>query len=509
MKCNRLFILRLCLLVALDAWSVSVSVNTEDSMHYYTMRANDAERNTERDSMLHKALQFATNANHDRAMLLRFSANNAFKIGYSERAQQEQIEAYTIFMRLEEWDWASMCLYERSIDYLNIGDNENVQEQLEGLHSLLKHNSPIVRYNYYSIASLYAMQDSLPEALTYGRMAIEAMEQIVSPKQYQIYPVWNYYNMAYMLDALCVPPPMDSIEFYLAKAEQTIDPKDDWVDTEEALISIMDMRAWLCYYRHDYAKAEQLMQQVLVKIDSVAKDSPNTIITERGEAYRFLAMLHEEQGHWQKALHYQQLLNENDLVRYDIEKNTVLQEIQTRYEVEKQQLAMERLKAKNATFMWVLVVCVLVILLGGLVLAVVLLRKRHIEDQFYQAALEQESIRSMLSDMIARTDTDPLRLIQQDLLATFRQLPADTPFVVEAMQAVEQVDLVRLEQVYKQAQRLTAMDKRYLMCFVAGLSVEQVAVLFRVAPASVYTVRYRMRKKFPADFNLSVRQTGV
>lgn len=498
MRNNRLLCLWLCLFVVLHTWSVSVC-NPQDSVHLYTTLASDAERNTERDSLLQKALKFAAEPNHDRAMLLRLSANNAFKIGQSERAQQEQIEAYTIFMRLQEWDWASMCLYERSIDYLNICDWENVEQQLESLRALLRYDSPIVRYNYYSIASLYAMQDTLPQAIAYGRQAIGAMEQIPYPEHYQILPVWNYYNMAYMFDAMCTPPPVDSIEHYLQRAEQAVNPAGDWVDIEEANISIMDMRAWLCYYRRDYRTAEQLMQQVLVKIDSVAMDSPNTVITERGEAYRFLAMLNEEQGHWRTAFRYQQLLNDNNLLRYDIEKNTALQEIETRYEVERQQLKMERLEAKNSAFLWLLVVCVLVILSGGLLLAVVVLRKRRAEDRLYQAALEQENIRSMLSDMMARTDTDPVMLIKQDLTATFRQLTEDTPYREEAIQAVQQVDNVRIANLFQQAPQLTAMDKRYIVCFEARLTVEQIAVLFRIAPASVYTVRYRMRKKFPAS----------
>lgn len=131
--------------------------NTEDSIRYYTACANDCESNLTRDTLLRKALSFAGERNYDRAMLLRLSANNAFKLGYSARAQQEQIEAYEIFVALQEWDWASMCLYERTIDYLNMGEWEDVDEQLEMLGSLLRHDSPIVRYNYYSIASLRAL----------------------------------------------------------------------------------------------------------------------------------------------------------------------------------------------------------------------------------------------------------------------------------------------------------------------------------------------------------------
>ena len=502
MRINRLCCLVVLLLIAGSIRGASVIPNTEDSIRYYTARANDCESNMERDTLLRKALSFAGERNYDRAMLLRLSANNAFKLGYSVRAQQEQIEAYEIFIDLHEWDWASMCLYERTIDYLNMGELEDVDEQLEMLGSLLPHDSPIVRYNYYSIASLRAMEDDMAHAISLGHKAIEALEQIAHPELYQIVPVWNYYNMAYMIDAQYGASASDSIEQYLQRAEQAIDPNGDWVDIEEANISILDMRAWLRYYRHDFAGAERLMQEVLVKIDSVAMDSPNTVISERGEAYRFLAMLYAEQGRWQEALTYQQRLNENDLERYDIEKNTALQEIETRYEVEKQQLEMERLEAKNETFRWLLAVCILLIICAVLVISVVMLRKRHTEDQLYEAALEQENVRSMLSEMIDRIDLNPLHLIQEDLLTTFRQLPEDTPCRQEGIEAIEKADLVRIEQLYKQAPTLTAMDKRYLMCFAAGLSVEQVSALLRVAPASVYTVRYRIRKKFPSAESL-------
>ena len=342
----------------------------------------------------------------------------------------------------------------------------------------------------------------MASAISLGHKAIEALEQIAHPELYQIVPVWNYYNMAYMIDAQYGASASDSIEQYLQRAEQAIDPNGDWVDIEEANISILDMRAWLRYYRHDFAGAERLMQEVLVKVDSVAMDSPNTVITERGEAYRFLAMLYAEQGRWQEALTYQQRLNENDLERYDIEKNTALQEIETRYEVERQRLEMERLEAKNETFRWLLAVCILLIICAILIISVVMLRKRHTEDQLYEAALEQENVRSVLSEMIDRMDLNPLHLIQEDLLTTFKQLPEDMPCRQEGIEAIEKADLVRLEQLYKQAPTLTAMDKRYLMCFAAGLSVEQVSALLRVAPASVYTVRYRIRKKFPSAESL-------
>ena len=102
------------------------------------------------------------------------------------------------------------------------------------------------------------------------------------------------------------------------------------------------------------------MNQVLDMIDTIAKVSPNTIITERGEALAFLAMLYEEQGKWKQALEYQHKVSENNEMRYSLEKRRVLQEVQTQYEVEKQQLEMERLETSNRLIQFVqnhLVLC--------------------------------------------------------------------------------------------------------------------------------------------------------
>ena len=498
MKFGRFSLVLLFLLAARTAWGGAARCNLSDSAAYYAALANEAEDNLVRDTLLERALFFAQTPDYNRATLLRYHANNAFKIGHSAEAQQELIEAYTIFMRLQEWDWAAMCLYERSIDYLNIGDYDDMADLLRLLSGLLRYDTPIIRYNYYSVASdYYMLLDSTEKAISLAYKAIDAVEQIPHPEQYQILPVWNYYNLAFMLDASRVPPPVDSIEYWLQKAEQAINPAGDWVDIEEAHISIMDMRAWLCYYRGEYPTAEQLMQHVLVKIDSVAQDTPNTIITERGEAYRFLAMIYEEQGRWQEALHYQQLLNDNNLLRYDAEKNATLQDIEARYETERRQLEMERLEAKNAAFRWMLVVCGLLFLSGGLLFVVVVLRKRRAEDRLYEAALEQENMRSAIREMQSNIDIDTIHFLQNDLLATFRCLPNTVACKQEAIHAIETIDTMRIGQICKQVPALTALDKRYLMCFVAGLTVEQVAVLFDIAPASVYTVRYRMRKKFP------------
>lgn len=49
---------------------------------------------------------------------------------------------------------------------------------------------------------------------------------------------------------------------------------------------------------------------------------------------------------------------------------------------------------------------------------------------------------------------------------------------------------------------LSPIEKKYLALFMEGKSTEAIAELMHVEPATVYTMKYRIRKKFPADYSL-------
>lgn len=49
---------------------------------------------------------------------------------------------------------------------------------------------------------------------------------------------------------------------------------------------------------------------------------------------------------------------------------------------------------------------------------------------------------------------------------------------------------------------LSNMEKKYLLLFMEGKSVEEVSLAMHVEPSSVYTMRYRIKKKFPDNYNL-------
>lgn len=56
------------------------------------------------------------------------------------------------------------------------------------------------------------------------------------------------------------------------------------------------------------------------------------------------------------------------------------------------------------------------------------------------------------------------------------------------------------DRVFAPAEKtLINMDRKYLYCFLAGLGAEQIGGLFNIETDSVYTVRYRLRRKFPKN----------
>lgn len=437
----------------------------------------------------------------DDAYALRQEALQDFDLGKAADAQKKLIRAYDIFVAAENWDMASMCLYERAIDYMNIGDWANMSVQCEALHSLYdEHHSTIVGYNYHSVASgYYSYMDSIDLAIEHGKRAIEWLEQIPNPHAYNILPVWSYYNMAFFYDMYFQPPMVDSIRYYLNRARASIVGSRTREDSLEALISIVDLEAWQEYYEKDYQQAEAMMEEVLTMIDMVAQISPNTVVTERGEAYKFMAMIHQEQGHWREALVYQQQVLENNELRYDADKRKVLQEVQTQYEVEKQQLEMDKLEAENRTHRWVMVTLGLLVLLLVIGYWLLIMGRRNAEAKLYEAALEADNMRQALHALESKTDIDPLQVLVDELVVQLES-GRKRSYVSRAVQQLRSLDLSHIQMMLSHGQKITTMDKRYILCFAAGMSVEEIADFMSLEPASVYTVRYRLRKKFSSDY---------
>jgi len=395
----------------------------------------------------------------------------------------------------------SLCLYQLAIEYFNQRDTAALAGILEHMKALADGNpsDKNIAYDYYSVLSSdytarfednpddLSLRDKMLETM---KRAAEAMEGIPAEewKQYQIEPVWAWYNIAVSYDLYFDPPVTDSVSKYLEKAEQVrIYPGQDALGEMETFISTEDLRAWLKYGKGDFAGAKASMDSVLAVIEKVEEMSPNTVITERGEAYSFYVEMYSSLGQYDKALEYQQLLEENNKKRYDVQRLSELHDVSERYQNEKNQAEIERLQTLSR---WRLrLILVLALLLGALVLAYFLYR-RNAEQKLYEAALEAEN---------RMAEAEAANLILEKLKADISSLPATNPCRESALEALSKPGLQKqAELVFSSAEQpLSQMDRKYLYCFLAGLGTEQVGVLFNIETASVYTVRYRLRRKFP------------
>ena len=65
-------------------------------------------------------------------------------------------------------------------------------------------------------------------------------------------------------------------------------------------------------------------------------------------------------------------------------------------------------------------------------------------------------------------------------------------------QRIIDVDVTLAAHLCDQSLRsLTTTNLSYILCFLAGLDTQTIATIFMIEPASVYSVRYRLRAYFP------------
>ena len=72
-----------------------------------------------------------------------------------------------------------------------------------------------------------------------------------------------------------------------------------------------------------------------------------------------------------------------------------------------------------------------------------------------------------------------------------------------AIGAILHTPFDKAAQIISSAQKpLSAVERKYVLLFMSGKSTEEIADAMHVEPASVYTMKYRIKKKYPADFPL-------
>lgn len=428
-----------------------------------------------------------------------------FRIGRSLSGSGSLSEAHDYLIRAMSvysslgGDWAasrySVCLYLMATTHLNQSDTAAMRKIVDEMAAFAAghYDNISVQYDYHSVLQAYhsvifshtGRREDIELSMSAAKRAIYYQSQMTRDEwvKYKINPIWVYYNVAVCYDLYYTPMPLDSIEKYIGLAYIALEKwKPIRADSLEVSVSLDDERAWLAYYRKDYESAIAIMDGVLDMLSEVERLSANTVVTERGEVYSFLVEVYGAMGDYRRALEYQQLLEENNARRFDAEKSRAIHEVEVKYEVEKKERDMQHLSEQNATMrrivVWTAVAAVLLFFV--LLLVVVVLRQRHIvaEQRHYEAALEADNRREAKS-MDVQKYIDRLKMDFPAYGALFDSV--NTDYLNSVMNGA--------------TVPLTAMDMRYIICFLSGLKPVQIAAMMNVEPASVYTVRYRLKKK--------------
>ena len=487
----------------------------------------------------------------EKAVGMYNEASKRQQSGDTQGAHRLYREAADIFIDENEEAWASICYYSLAISFLNQRDTAGMNEALSRLEQLRgKHPDDIsINFDYYSVLATRLVieyencADTDSAAIVRERMmscqkqAARYLEQMSHEERQKrhVHPVWTYYNIAVMYDLYYDPVVIDSVRKYLDLAQEARDHADYLapIDLQEADISILDERAWLAYYFGERAEAKRYMLEVLALIDTVAQTRSNAVLTERCEAYQFMAMITEEEGNHTEALEWQKKLNEANRERYNVEQNEALHEVEAQYKKREQDRTISALRKQNIMLI-AISASLLIILFSAFV--IYRLRRKNREQEQYEQAVEAALPLTTIDDADASHEdeaehSDAVRQVEtaslhsnddtkQSAVANRRTHAAVRQ--VEASSLKLQLDLLchdfpRYEQRLRKVnlplvadlcsharKPLSVVDLRYLICFLTDLTTTEVAEMFSVEPPSIYIARYRLRRKFPESYKLPI-----
>lgn len=379
------------------------------------------------------------------------------------------------FLKAGDEGGASMCLYNMATNYLNQADTSGMLLVLNRMEALAREHPDNIRviYDLHSVRGAYYAhihqgrgdEASLLEMLSENRKSIAALEKmsVEEMQAARVNPVWNYYNAAVCYDLYFDSPQRDSIAKYLdlARKANATYPGNDLTTRQSGYVSIKDEQAWLYYYDGQFAEAEREMNEVLALIDSVEAVTPNTILTEKSQAYDFFVELYRATGRPEKALEYEILKEKNELFRLGAERNKAVREVEARYDVAKAEARTGRMQSVALALAVIVLVLMMIVLFNYF-------KHREKEQMRYTAAVE------------ALVEGNP-----------------------KVRQLTKAVDLSLAKNIFHSSLKpLSTVERRYILLFMSGTSAEDIASAMNVETSSVYTMKYRIKKKFPKEFAL-------
>lgn len=444
-------------------------------------------------------------------------ASMQLSIGNLEIAHKAFYQSIRAAEKIKDYSKAMNCLYSLAVYYAQTEDTKQLDLLLTDMRELCAQAGqpvqPKLLHSWYSVATArYAIDKTDPasrdSAILYSRKSIELIERY--PEEFDGGPVneaWNYYNHA----LLFVDPPIvnaDSASLYLEKAKAV--PIRMEMQKREVDLNVHCAYGTLYKNQSRYSQALQEFKSALSIMD--ADTVNNGIRQERLDAYENIVAINSALGNYKEASAYQQKIIEYHQQVYDSRLTQQLKEISAKFETEKKDIEIRNME-EHARQQAV----ISRLLAGGLIAAIVILlfivwiyrlHRRRLEDRLYQAALEAEihlqeldTLKSQYTHLKDALDAKQFSRHFETSLEKIKTIVSDTRLedtirnkYLTQLAAVNPDDLE--QQFAASLSAMTQMDLKYILCFYLEFEARDIATIFNVEPASVYTVRYRLRKKF-------------
>ena len=497
-----------------------VSLHLLVSFCYRERGGND--RDEKERLFAEKALETALKSenNADCARCYQACGNIEFKRGDTKRAHEYLYQAITYFDKMERYTKSSEILFYIVSTFFDTKNTDGIKRILQQMEEYLeKDNSKQSQYQYnFTKIAYFELVLEKENPVDYRRvdsLIVSVRKNIDLAENFleQLSPYWMhgyaYYFLAKELD-LYYPEQTDSIFFYLDMAHEVFE-KESFSRAQE-VNSVMEFQIMNNIVRANALTREGKMQDAYKLMNEALRmlnelKNYKNLDVHRYHTYQFMADYYEKTNRPAEALKYHKLLRESEAQRYETEKVQAINDMSVKYETEKKEIQIQTLIKENETARRIfrLTVGLSLALLATAVFIILFnrLRRKNVEQRLYETALlaelrqnELEKMQNLKKQLEQNPVENTIEKIVQAVSASL--IEKDNKKVY--LESLSKIDSELLETAYQNSKvKITGMDMKYIICFAADIDVKDISLLFNIEPASVHTVRYRIKKKFQKE----------
>jgi len=448
------------------------------------------------------------------------------KLGDIRLCHEYLYEAIGYYDKMEAYVKSSEMLYVIASSFFDTKDEGGMLWVLRQMEECLDKDSSkqslyqynVIKHSYFWLLLEEQKKQGINGTVDYqwvdsAMIYIRRNVELADNHLHELNPNWMhgyaYYYVARELNAY-YPDQTDTIFSYLEKAlnmieRESISRTNEPNAMKELKAYISQAYAKALFREGEIQKSYEAMQEALILLDEL-KDYKNLSVS-RHEAYEFMVAYYERVSRPGEALKYQKLLQENETRRYENEKIQVTKDLSVKYETEKKEMRIQVLTKEKETAHRILLLTIgLLLALFATLLFIILLnrlKRKNIEQQLYETALmaelhqnELERVQNMQQQLEQNPVENAIGRIVEMISASF----IDKDNKKAYNERLQKIDTKLLEHAYQTSKvKITNMDMKYIICFLADIDVKDISLLFNIDLASVRTVRYRIKKKFSQE----------